>query len=80
MAARQRHVPAAPVYPVAQAGAELAEHAADPAMAERLRGPAFQIAMKMKRDRLDLTAGVRREMEGDELLAQPSHLEWHGAA
>eukprot|EP00959_Pyramimonas_sp_CCMP1952_P252562 5276868-Pyramimonas_sp.AAC.1 len=32
--------------------------------------------MKMKRDRLDLNAGKRREMEGDELLAQPSHPEW----
>ena len=58
---------------------ELPEHAAGPAMAGRLRGAAFQLAMKMKMDRLDLAAGNRREMEGDELLARPSHPEWQDA-
>ena len=49
-------------------------------MAGRLRGAAFQLAMKMKRDRLDLSSGTRRDMEGDELLAQPSHPEWRDAS
>eukprot|EP00959_Pyramimonas_sp_CCMP1952_P351745 7369753-Pyramimonas_sp.AAC.1 len=36
--------------------------------------------MNMKRNRLDLTAGVRREMEGNELLAQLCHPEWQYSA
>ena len=36
--------------------------------------------MKTKRDRLNLRAGIRREMERDELLAQPSNPERQDAA
>ena len=58
---------------------DLPETAAGPAMAGRLHGTAQQYALSLKRDRLDLDTGLRREMQGDELLAQSSHPEWTDA-
>ena len=52
---------------------------AGPAMAGRLRGSAFQFALRMSANRLDVTTGERRLMSGDELLAQPRHDDYtHG--
>ena len=47
---------------------DLAESSAGTAMAGRLRGPAFQLAMALSADRLDPATGARRRMTGDELL------------
>ena len=45
-------------------------------MAGRLRGAAFQLALSLKAERLDVSTGTRRVMTGDELLSQPSHDTW----
>ena len=45
-------------------------------MAGRLRGAAFQLALSLKAERLDVSTGTRRAMTGDELLSQPSHDTW----
>ena len=55
---------------------ELTEAAAGPTMCGRLRGNAFQMALKIVEERLDLNIGATRPMTGDELLAQPSHDAW----
>ena len=55
---------------------DLPETAAGPAMAGRLRGTAFQLAMALRGDRLDVVQGVVRMMVGDELLSQASHAAW----
>ena len=55
---------------------ELQEHCMGPAVAGRLRGAAFQFALSLSADRLDIAsgvAGIRRIMTGDELLSQQSH-------
>ena len=52
---------------------DLPETSAGPAMAGRLRGTAFQIAMNLAADRLDQNTGLRRRMTGDELLSQQAH-------
>ena len=49
-----------------------------PVIAGRLRGTAFQFAMAIQAERLDLSdpdAGIRRTMVGEELLSQASHID-----
>ena len=55
---------------------DLPETSAGPAMAGRLRGTAFQLAMNLSADRLDINTGNRRRMTGDELLSQQAHDPW----
>ena len=49
---------------------DLEERFLGPAMAGRLRGTAFQLAMAMRENRYDPIAQAFRVFEGDELLAQ----------
>ena len=58
----------------------LGETQLGPAMAGRLRGTAFQFALALTAQRLDLDTGNRRQMIGDELLAQPGHADWTNPA
>ena len=55
---------------------DMPETSVGPAMAGRLRSSAFQFAMALRADRLDVNTGTRREMIGDELLFQPAHDDW----
>ena len=55
---------------------ETSEEAFGPTIAGRLRGTAFQFAMRLSRTRLDLNTGTRRLMVGPELLSQVSHATW----
>lgn len=59
---------------------ECNEEAFGPTIAGRLRGIAFQFAMAVSRERLDLSLGIRRTMVGPELLSQASHVAWTDGA
>ena len=51
---------------------DVQEHAAGAAIAGRLRGSAFQLALRISENRVDQITHQVRRMTGDELLAQPS--------
>lgn len=51
---------------------DVPEHASGPAIAGRLRGTAFQLALSLSADRYDPDTGQVRHMVGDDLLAQPA--------
>ena len=49
---------------------DVSEAQSGPLMAGRLRGTAFQLALKITQDRFDPDTGQIRQFTGDELLAQ----------
>ena len=54
---------------------DVPEAQAGPAIVGRLRGPAFQYAMRLQQERLNTTTGQRQLFTAPELFAEPAHAE-----
>ena len=54
---------------------DVPEHQAGAAIVGRLRGPAFQYAMRLQQDRLSMATGTRQLFTAPELFAKPAHGE-----
>ena len=59
---------------------DLAEEAVGPAICGRLKGVAFQFALSLSAERLDLNTGAAVVMVAPELFAEPAHGAWANQA